>query len=72
ISCYNLEYPGVRVFAQWDTSSEYPGVRVFAQRMKDMVISAHDAIIEACIKQIQQANHCCGKVPFMTRDLVFL
>ncbi|KAF7375484.1 DNA/RNA polymerase [Mycena sanguinolenta] len=38
----------------WDAQSEYPGVRVFAQKMKDAIVAAHDAIIEARIGDITE------------------
>jgi hypothetical protein len=44
----------------WDAKSDYPGVRVFAQRMKDAIMAAHNAIIEARMKQTKQANKHCG------------
>lgn len=42
----------------WNTPArdEYPSVRVFAQRMKLAVIAAHDAIIDARVKQTRSAN----------------
>ncbi|KAF7325796.1 hypothetical protein MKEN_00430200 [Mycena kentingensis (nom. inval.)] len=56
----------------WDAKSEYPGVRVFAQRMKDAIMAAHDAIIEARVKQVRQANKHRRAVPFVQNDLVYL
>ncbi|KAF8585588.1 hypothetical protein K439DRAFT_1343143 [Ramaria rubella] len=38
----------------WDASLEYPGIRGFAQKMKEAIISVHNTIIEAHMKQIQQ------------------
>ena len=35
----------------WNNNSEYPGVRKFAQKMKDAILTAHDAILAACVKQ---------------------
>ncbi|KDQ05536.1 hypothetical protein BOTBODRAFT_77735, partial [Botryobasidium botryosum FD-172 SS1] len=49
-----------------------PGVRVFAQRMRDAIISAHDAILEARVKQTRQANKHRKQAPFELNDLVYL
>jgi hypothetical protein len=40
----------------WNAKSEYPGVHKFAQDIKLAVMSAHDSIIEARIRQTVQAN----------------
>ncbi|KZT31312.1 hypothetical protein SISSUDRAFT_995295, partial [Sistotremastrum suecicum HHB10207 ss-3] len=52
--------------------SEYPGVRVFVQRIKDALISAHDAILAARVKSTVQANKHRKIVPFVPGDLVYL
>jgi hypothetical protein len=47
-----------RMFVWNDANSdEYPSVRAFAQRMKHVVMSAHDAILETRVKQARSANH---------------
>jgi len=56
----------------WDAESKYPGVRVFAQLMKDAVMSAHDAIIAARVKQTSLANRRRKEAPFVIGDLVYL
>ena len=42
----------------WNNPSkdEYPSVRVFAQHMKYAIMDAHDAILEARVKQTRAAN----------------
>ncbi|KAF9447436.1 hypothetical protein P691DRAFT_637823, partial [Macrolepiota fuliginosa MF-IS2] len=49
-----------------------PGVKIFVQRMKDTVMSAHDAIINARVKQTHLANKKWHEAPFTTGDLVYL
>ncbi len=58
----------------WDNpeKTEYPGVQMFAQRMKLAVIAAHDSILEAYIKQTQDANQKRRPVPFANNDLVYM
>ncbi|TDL15858.1 hypothetical protein BD410DRAFT_732031, partial [Rickenella mellea] len=56
----------------WESRSEYPGVRTFAQKMKDAIMSAHDAIIAARVKQTRQANKHRRPAPFVAGDLVYL
>jgi hypothetical protein len=56
----------------WDAKSEYPGVRVFAQHMKEAIMTAHDAILEACVKQTRQANKHRKPAPFGKDDFVYL
>jgi len=56
----------------WNANSEFPGVRVFAQRMKDVVVSAHDTIIAARVKQTELANRKRKEAPFVKGDLVYL
>jgi len=41
--------------------TEYPGVRTYAQKLKHTIMSAHDSMITAQVKQTQDANqrrHC--------------
>ncbi|KAJ2968610.1 hypothetical protein NUW54_g13166 [Trametes sanguinea] len=56
----------------WSNDSEYPGVRQFAQRMKEAIMTAHDAIISARIGQVLQANKHRRPAGFQTGDLVYL
>ena len=58
----------------WDDprSSEYPGVRVYAQKMKQTLISAHDSIIQARVKQTKDANKRRRACPLSQGDLVYI
>ena len=56
----------------WPSESEYPGVQAFAQRMKDAIMMAHDAIIEARAAQVVQANKHRRAASFGVGDLVYL
>src|ERR1700683_670192 len=56
----------------WDSDSEYPGVKIFAQKMKDAILRAHDAILEARVKQTRLANRRRKESPFAKGDLVYL
>ncbi|KAG9221532.1 hypothetical protein CCMSSC00406_0009355 [Pleurotus cornucopiae] len=58
----------------WDApkSSEFPGVRVFAQRLKYAVMSAHDSILAARVKQTRDANRHRRASPFTVNDLVYI
>ena len=42
----------------WNSPSDsaYPGVRNFAMRMKHAIMSAHDSILAARVKQTRDAN----------------
>ena len=53
-------------------STEYSGVRVYAQRMKDAIMTAHDAILATRVKQVNSANHRRRPAPFAEDDLVYL
>jgi len=50
----------------WNTagSTEYSNVRTFAQKKKLALMSAHDSIIAACVKQTRDANRKRQLVPF--------
>ncbi|KAJ8596233.1 hypothetical protein M405DRAFT_726617, partial [Rhizopogon salebrosus TDB-379] len=52
--------------------SEYTGVRVYAQKMKTTLLAAHDAILEARVKQTREANKHRRSSPFEVGDLVYL
>ena len=56
----------------WPSKSKYPGVQAFVQHIKDAIMMAHDAIIEARAAQVVQANkhHCAAS--FGVGDLVYL
>jgi hypothetical protein len=56
----------------WNSNTEYPDVRIFAQRMKDAVLTAHDAIIASRVKQTRTANSQWKEAPFALGDLVYL
>lgn len=56
----------------WDQNTEYPGVRRFAQNMKDAILTAHDAILTARVKQTRMANSRRKESPFVVGDLVYL
>ncbi|KZT40049.1 hypothetical protein SISSUDRAFT_970661, partial [Sistotremastrum suecicum HHB10207 ss-3] len=49
-----------------------PGVRVFAERMKEALMSAHDAILSARVKQTIQANKRRRPATFALGDLVYV
>src|ERR1700733_8281063 len=50
----------------------FPGVRKFAQTVQDAIVQAHDAILEARVKQTTAANKHRRPAPFITGDLVYL
>jgi hypothetical protein len=54
------------------SSNEYPAVREFALQKKLALMSAHDSIIAARIKQTRGANRKRQAAPFQTGDLVYL
>ena len=54
------------------SKDEYPGVRTYAQRVKNAVMSAHDSIIAARVKQTRDANRRRRPAPFSEGDLVYL
>jgi hypothetical protein len=62
-----------RMFVWNDANSdEYPSVRAFAQRMKHVVMSAHDAILETRVKQARSANRKRQVAPFIVGDLAYV
>ena len=56
----------------WKGEEVYPGVRQFAEKMKDAIMSAHDAIIASRIQQTTQANRKRQPATFAEGDLVYL
>ncbi|RPD70277.1 hypothetical protein L226DRAFT_425810, partial [Lentinus tigrinus ALCF2SS1-7] len=58
----------------WDDASpdEYPGVRAYAQRVKNAIMSAHDSILGARVKQTRDANRRRRPSPFVEGDLVYI
>ena len=52
--------------------SEYPAVKKFAQNLKSAILSAHDAIIAARVKQTKNANRKRIPSPFVNGDLVYI
>ena len=56
----------------WKGEEVYPGVRAFAKNMKDMIMSAHDAIIALRVNHTVQANRKHQKANFKEGDLVYL
>ena len=58
----------------WNSAkpTEFSNMREFAQKKKLALISAHDSIIGAGIKQIRHANRKRQTVPFALGDFVYL
>jgi hypothetical protein len=58
----------------WDSAdeTEYPGVRVYAQKMKDAIMTAHDSILAARLKQVHSTNRHWRPVPFGEGNLVYI
>jgi hypothetical protein len=54
------------------TDSEFPGVARFAQRVKHALMTAHDSLIAARVKQTRDANRHRRPVPFKEGDLVYI
>ena len=53
-------------------AEEYPSVRVYAQKMKNVLMAAHDALLTAQMKQTEQANKRRRLCPFIKGDLVYV
>ncbi|OCH85253.1 hypothetical protein OBBRIDRAFT_711053, partial [Obba rivulosa] len=49
-----------------------PSVRVYVQRVKLAIMSAHDSIIAARVKQTRDANRRRRPSPFKADDLVYI
>ena len=58
----------------WNSAdpNEYSNVRVFAQKKKLAIMSAHDSIIAARVKQTRDANRLRKEVPFKEGDFIYL
>jgi transposase InsO family protein len=54
------------------TDSQFPGVVKFAQRVKHALMTAHDSLIAARVKQTRDANRHRRPVPFKEEDLVYI
>lgn len=54
------------------TDTKYLGVRKFAMYVKHAIMSAHDSIIAARVKQTQDANRRRRPAPFSKGDLVYI
>jgi hypothetical protein len=76
LSTYHLQTDGATERANrtmiWDNRPDYPGVDEFASKMKEALMKAHDTIIEARVKQTDQANKHRWKVDFSPNELVYL
>ena len=55
-----------------NTSTEFPAVRDFAIQKKLAIMSAHDSILSACVKQTRDANRKRRVAPFKKGELVYL
>lgn len=71
-SPFFMNYGQMQCSLVWTSESEYPGVQVFAQQMKEAIMTAHDAIIEACVGQVVQVNKHRRPASFTKGDLVYL
>lgn len=56
----------------WSQDTGYPGVKKFMQNMKDTLLTAHDAILSARVKQTRIVNSRRKEAPFSIGDLVYL
>lgn len=53
-------------------NNEYPSVRVYVQKMKHAIMTMHDSIITARVKQTRNANCRCRPSPFVEGNLVYV
>ena len=51
---------------------EYSRVRTFVQKVKDAILQAHNAILQARVKQTRHANRCRRVSPFELNNLVYV
>ena len=58
----------------WNDSrnDEYSRVRTFAQKVKDAILQAHDAILQARVKQTRHTNRHRRVSPFELNNLVYV
>jgi hypothetical protein len=56
----------------WKGEEIYPGVKQFAENMKEAIMSAHEAIIDARVKHTMQANKKRILAIYKEGDLVYL
>lgn len=58
----------------WDSpaSTKFPSIREFANQKKLALMSAHDSILAARVKQIRDANKRWQDIPFHQGDLIYL
>ena len=58
----------------WNSApaNEFSAVRTFAQRIKDAVMTAHDSILQARVKQTRQANRKRRPAPFAEGDFTYV
>ena len=58
----------------WNDSKkdEYSGVRTFAQKVKDVILQAHDAILQTRVKQTRHTNKCKRVSSFKLNNLVYV
>jgi hypothetical protein len=52
--------------------SKFPSIRNFAQQKRLAIMSAHDSIIAACVKQTRNANQKRQMAPFKEDNLVYI
>ena len=51
---------------------EYSRVRTFVQKVKDVILQAHNTILQARVKQTRHANRCKRVSPFKLNNLVYV
>ena len=51
---------------------KYPSVQIFAQKMKQAIMTAHNAILETRVEQTRTANRKWQLAPFQTGDLAYI
>ena len=53
-------------------ADEYPSIQIFMQKMKQTIMTAHDAILEMWVKQTWTTNRKQQLAPFQTGDLAYI
>lgn len=56
----------------WSDIDPFPGVKTFAEKMKTAILGAHDAIIEARVRQTTAANRSRSAAPFKAGEFVYV